>query len=71
MKVYIKQEECIFCESCVSSCPEVFVVVPGKSSTIVEKYRGKNDSEGEVDTNLKNCVESAVDSCPVNIISID
>ena len=71
MKVYIRQEECICCENCVSTCPEVFLVVHGKSSTIVEKYRGKNDSEGEIEEDLKNCVESAADSCPVEIISIE
>ncbi len=71
MKVLIKQEECIICGNCSSTCPDVFILEPGESSKITKKYRGKIDSEGEVDNGLIDCVKSAVDSCPVSIISIE
>lgn len=70
MRVYIKQEECILCGNCSSTCPEVFILVPGESSKIAKEYMGKNDSEGEIGENLVNCVQSAIDSCPVSIISL-
>ncbi|MEN6379422.1 MAG: ferredoxin [Methanofastidiosum sp.] len=71
MKVYIKQEECILCGNCSATCPKVFILVPGESSKITKEYRGKNDSEGEIDESLVDCVQSAVDSCPVEIISLE
>ncbi|HOM96070.1 MAG TPA: ferredoxin [Methanofastidiosum sp.] len=71
MKVHIKQEECILCGNCSATCPEVFILEPGESSKITKEYRGKNDSEGEVGEDMLECVQSAVDSCPVNIISIE
>lgn len=71
MKVKIKQEDCILCGNCSSTCPDVFVVEPGESSKVTKGYRGKNDSEGEVGEALLDCVQSAVDSCPVSIISLE
>lgn len=71
MKVNIKQEECILCGNCSSTCSEVFIVDPGENSKVTKKYRGKNDSEGEIGEDLIDCVQSAVDSCPVGIISIE
>ncbi|MCC7573943.1 MAG: ferredoxin [Candidatus Methanofastidiosum sp.] len=71
MKVHIKQEECILCGNCSSTCPEVFILVPGESSKITEEYRGDTDSEGEIDQSLVECVQSAIDSCPVSIISTE
>jgi ferredoxin len=71
MKVHIKQEECILCGNCSATCPKVFILVPGESSKITKEYMGKNDSEGEIDESLVDCVQSAVDSCPVEIISLE
>jgi len=71
VKVHIKQEECILCGNCSSTCPEVFIVDPGENSKVTKKYRGKNDSEGEIDESLLDCAQSAVDSCPVSIISLE
>ena len=71
MKVQIKQEECILCGNCSETCPKVFIVDQGDSSKITKEYRGKNDSEGEIDDSLLDCVQAAIDSCPVNIISLE
>jgi ferredoxin len=71
MKVSIKQEECILCGNCSSTCPEVFIVEPCESSKVTKEYRAKNDSEGEVGDDLVDCVQSAVDSCPVSIITLE
>ncbi len=71
MKVHIKQEECILCGNCSETCPEVFIVDPGENSKITKEYMGKNDSEGEIDESLIDCVQAAVDSCPVGIITLE
>lgn len=58
MAIVINLEECLGCETCVELCPEVF----------------KMDEDGEKavvinpDSDLE-CVEEAIDSCPVEAIS--
>lgn len=72
MKVTINREECICCGVCWGECPEVFEEnSDDELSCIVEKYRVEGKlGEGEVDDNLKECVVSAADACPVEIIDI-
>jgi len=72
-KVTISRDECVSCMACASLCPQVFVMSEedGKSS-IVEEYRaGGNIGEGIVGEDLYECVKSAADSCPVEIISVE
>lgn len=59
MSIVIDQEECIGCEACVEMCPEVFALNDD------EKAFAK-DPESAAD-----CVQEAIDSCPVNAISRD
>ncbi|MCU0371877.1 MAG: AAA family ATPase [Ignavibacteria bacterium] len=49
----------------------IFLTMYETNSKVTEKYRGKNDSEGEIGEDLLDCVQSAVDSCPVSIISLE
>ena len=51
-------EECIGCETCVELCPEVFQMDDETEKAIVIAP----DSNAE-------CVEEAIDSCPVEAIS--
>ena len=56
--VYIDTDECIGCESCVELCPEVF---------------GFNQEEEKAEVILpeggpEECIEEAMDGCPVECI---
>jgi ferredoxin len=69
----IRREECTSCASCWDLCPEFFEMNPDDSlSEVVPQYR-RNDnlSEGDVPEELKECVQDAADSCPVQIISVE
>jgi ferredoxin len=73
VKVWIDRDECISDMVCVSLCGEVFEMSEedGKSQ-IVAKFRVNDDvSQGVVPDDLKDCVESAAESCPVSIIHFE
>lgn len=73
IKVWIDRDECISDMVCVSLCGEVFEMSEedGKSQ-IVAKFRVNDDvSQGVVPDDLKDCVESAAESCPVSIIHFE
>ncbi|WP_320171320.1 ferredoxin [Maridesulfovibrio sp.] len=60
-KVVIDQIECIGCETCVELCPEVFALdEDGEKAEVIK--------EDAVDL---DCVREAIDSCPVECISIE
>ncbi|HVP41359.1 MAG TPA: ferredoxin [Candidatus Krumholzibacteriaceae bacterium] len=71
MKVTIDRDGCISCGNCEATCPQVFklqVEGDGKAA-IVEAYRKEDLSKGEVGEDLRTYVETARDSCPVQVIS--
>lgn len=52
-------------------CPQIFklqVEGDGKAA-IVEQYRKEDLGKGEVGEDLRTCVETARDGCPVQVIS--
>lgn len=73
MKVTIEREGCTLCAVCWETCPEVFEEDPGDGmSQIVKKYRVNNQiDQAEVPDSLSDCVTSAAESCPVDIIHIE
>lgn len=71
MKVHIDREGCIGCGVCEALCPEVFKLVEDGKSSIVEKHRQNDLGEGEVESDLAACVETARDSCPVCVIKTE
>ena len=74
IRVKIDREQCIADMVCVSLCPDVFEMDPndGKASIKAEYRVDPNDpSTGEVPDSLKECVENAANSCPVNIIHVE
>lgn len=56
-KVVIETEECVGCESCVEACPEVFKFDDDAGKAYVIKDAGDAD-----------CIEEAIDICPVECI---
>ena len=58
-KVYIDQDECIGCETCVELCPAVFRF---NDETATAEVIDGADGDAE-------CVDEAIASCPVNCIT--
>jgi len=57
-KVTIDEDECIGCQTCVELCPEVF-----SFNDDTEKAEVRATMTGTED-----CIDEAVDSCPVSCI---
>ena len=72
VKVTIDRDQCISCESCWATCPEVFEQNSVDSwSQVVAKYQVGNDpAAGSFPDNLKDKVQEAADACPVAIIHV-
>ena len=58
MSIVIDHDECIGCESCVEICPEVFALDDSGEKAVVI------DPDSTAD-----CVDEAIDTCPVEAIS--
>ncbi len=73
MKVMIEREECISCGACYADCPEVFEENEDDFfSEIAEEYRVDGQlGVGEVPGDLEDCVQTAIEGCPVEIISME
>jgi len=56
--VKINKETCIGCGSCASICPKVFEMKESKATI----KQGQSSSD-------EDCVQEAIDACPVNAIS--
>ena len=56
--VYIDEEECIGCGSCVEICPEVFHMKEGDEKAEVIKPEGGPE----------DLIQEAIDTCPVSCI---
>ncbi len=56
--VYIDEEECIGCGSCVEICPEVFKMQEGEEKAEVIKPEGGPE----------DLIQEAIDTCPVSCI---
>ena len=58
-RVVIDTEECVGCESCVELCPEVFAFDEDlEKATVILEEGGPEE-----------CIQEAIDSCPVECIS--
>jgi ferredoxin len=58
MAIEINEEECMGCEACVETCPDVFEMNDDGDKAIVK------DADSTAD-----CVEEAIDSCPAEAIT--
>ncbi len=72
VKVTIDRDQCISCESCWTTCPEVFEQNGTDSwSQVVAKYQvGGNPAEGQFPDTFRDKVQEAADACPVTIIHV-
>jgi len=70
MKIEIDQDGCIQCGACQAACEQVFVV-DGEPAAIVEKFQAGSPAMGEVGDDLADCVNEAVNSCPVSVITAE
>ncbi len=70
--VTINRADCTSCSTCWSTCPAVFEEDPDDGmSRIVEQYRRNGDKgAGEIPEEHTPCVQDAVDTCPVSIITL-
>jgi ferredoxin len=57
-KVCIETEECIGCENCVELCPDVFGFDDSAEKAFVLKSEGGSEE----------CIEEAIETCPVECI---
>jgi ferredoxin len=74
-KIVVDRDSCIACGVAPSLCPQVFVLGEdnGKNRA-VEKYSKALSGEksvGEIPKELYDCAKEAVNSCPVQAISIE
>ena len=61
MKIKIDKEKCIGCGSCTAVCPDVFEIKDDNKACVKQ---GKEEATDQ-------CVQEAVDICPVQAIKIE
>mgnify|MGYP000061759027 CR=1 FL=1 len=71
VKVKIDKDLCTSCSVCANLCPDVFMMGDDGKSSIVEKFRGASDAEGDIPAELLDCARAAADSCPAQAITIE
>lgn len=73
VKIKVDRNLCIGCGVAPTLCSEVFELEEGKNRVVPEFSLETNEllSIGEVDDSLKECVETAAKSCPVEAISLE
>ena len=54
----------------LDNCPEVFKEGSDGTSEIAEQYRIESPSQGEVPSDLTECVNTAADACPATAITV-
>lgn len=67
-KLEIVRQECIGCELCTKTCPELFEMAPDGFSTLPHGHRIGDNDEQELDD--EGCSRQACDECPVNVIHL-
>ena len=61
MKALVDRDACIGCEMCVGICPEVFSMDDEGISVAIDE---------EIDTDILELAEEAMDDCPVGAITM-
>ncbi len=75
IRVIVDRDTCIGCGVAPATCPDVFVLGDDNGKNrVVDDWSVKLDeheSIGEVPEDLKDCVQAAVDACPVQAIRFE
>jgi ferredoxin len=73
VKVLIDRDECILCGACWVDCPDVFEEGPddGLTQVVLVYQVGGDPASGEVPDRLEDCVQTAAEGCPVDIIHVE
>ncbi len=68
-KVKIDRKGCVSCGACWTTCPDFFEESPDDGrSQVKAAYRGEKPGEGMVPEDKEECVRSAAEGCPVQVI---
>jgi len=72
LKVAIDRDGCTSCGLCWSTCPDVFEQNQDDNHSQIKKDYRVNSSpdEGKIPESLGDCVKSAGDGCPVQVIHV-
>jgi ferredoxin len=69
--IQIDKVECTGCGLCYNDeCPEVFQEGEDGTTEIVEEYQDGSPTKGKVPDELVECVNQAVNACPVTAITV-
>jgi ferredoxin len=71
-RVTMDRDNCISCGNCWSTCPDFFEANPDDGQSHVQmKFRiGDSLAEGDAPEDLDECVRSAAEGCPADVIHI-
>jgi ferredoxin len=67
-KLEIVRPECIGCELCSQTCPDIFEMSPDGLSSLPGGHRTGDNDEQELEE--EGCTRQAADECPVNCIHL-
>ncbi|RDD53113.1 MAG: ferredoxin [Candidatus Korarchaeota archaeon NZ13-K] len=73
LRVRVDRKLCIGCGVAPALCPDVFQLEEGRNR-VRQEFSVMTDDEisiGEVGEELRECVETAINSCPVGAISLE
>ncbi|MBM4248746.1 MAG: ferredoxin [Euryarchaeota archaeon] len=70
--VTLERDNCISCGNCWSTCPDFFEESPedGRSQVAMKHRSGEGLSEGDAPEDQDECVRSAAEGCPAEVIHI-
>ena len=75
IRVVVDRDKCIACGAAPATCPKVFVLGSDNGKNrVVDEYSVEltsSRSVGIVPEELRDCVEKAVEVCPVKAISME
>ena len=70
MKIVHEKEKCIGCGSCVALCPKYWEMAEDGKVQLLNSMLNEKSKNFELEIKKAECNQGAVDSCPVQCISI-
>jgi ferredoxin len=71
-RVTMDRDSCISCGNCWTSCPEFFDTSPedGQSQVVLKFRVADNPAEGDAPEEMEECVKTAAEGCPADVIHV-